>query len=70
MQRNLKVPLYRILVRPVALREYETWILPKSERYKLLIFERQMLRRIFGFYRDESMGEWRIQKSEYNKKNK
>lgn len=42
----------------------ETWALRKSEQNKFLIFERKVLRRIFGLCLYENIGEWRIRKNE------
>jgi hypothetical protein len=37
----------------------ETWSLTLREEHKLRVFEKRMLRRIFGPKRDEVTGEWR-----------
>jgi hypothetical protein len=37
----------------------ETWSLTISEEYKLKVFEKRVLRRIFGPKSDESVGDWR-----------
>jgi len=42
----------------------EVWTLRKSYQNRLLIFERQILRRICGSCIDETTGEWRIRKHE------
>lgn len=55
--KNLKVQIYCTLIRLVIMYGYETWTLLKSEKNKLLIFERKILRSIFGPYRDEETGE-------------
>lgn len=41
----------------------ETCTLRKSEQNKVLIFERKVLRRIFGPCLDENTGEWKIRKN-------
>jgi hypothetical protein len=37
----------------------ETWSLTLREEHRLSVFEKSVLRRIFGPKRDEVMGEWR-----------
>jgi hypothetical protein len=37
----------------------ETWSLPLREGHRLELFEKRVLRRIFGPKRDEVTGEWR-----------
>jgi len=44
---------------PVVLYGCETWSLTLREELRLRVFENRMLRRIFGFKRDEVRGEWR-----------
>jgi hypothetical protein len=44
---------------PVVLNECETWSLTLREEYRLKVFENRMLKRIFGYKRDEVTGEWR-----------
>jgi hypothetical protein len=46
-------------VRPVITYAYETWILKEAIKQKLLVFERKILRRIFGPTK-EIDGMWRI----------
>jgi hypothetical protein len=38
---------------------YETWSLTLKEEHRLRVFEKRVLRRIFGPKRDEVTGEWR-----------
>jgi len=40
--------MYKVLIRPVALYSCETWSSTKADEKKLLIFERKMLRQMFG----------------------
>jgi len=61
---NLKIQLYRTLIRPVVMYGCEVWTLRKSDQNRLLIFKRKILRRIFGPCIDETTGEWRIRKNE------
>jgi PAS domain-containing protein len=44
---------------PVVLYGFETWSLTLREEQRLRVFENRMLRRIFGWKRDEVMGGWR-----------
>jgi hypothetical protein len=44
---------------PVVLYGCETWSLTLREEHRLTVFEKRMLRRIFGPKRDEVTGEWR-----------
>ena len=42
----------------VVLYGYETWSLTLREERRLRVFEKRVLRRIFGSKRDEVTGEW------------
>jgi hypothetical protein len=44
---------------PVVLYGCETWSLALREEHRLRIFEKRVLRKIFGPKRDEVTGEWR-----------
>ena len=55
LSKNLKVEIYRTVV----LYGCETWSLALNEERRLRVFERRVLRRIFGPKRDEVTGEWR-----------
>ena len=44
---------------PVILHGRETWSLTLREERKLRVFEKRVLRRVFGPKRDEVTGEWR-----------
>jgi hypothetical protein len=43
----------------VALYRCETWSLTLREEHKLRVFEKRVLRRIFGTKKDEVIGGWR-----------
>jgi hypothetical protein len=47
------------IILPVVLYGCETWSLTLREEHRLRVFEKRVLRRIFGPKRDEVTGEWR-----------
>jgi hypothetical protein len=51
--------IYRIVILPVVLYGYETWLLTLREQHRLMVFENWVLRRILGPKREEVIGEWR-----------
>ena len=53
-----KLYLYKTLIRPVLAFGSETWVLSKCDKAVLGVFERKILRAIFGPTNDN--GEWRI----------
>jgi hypothetical protein len=55
----MKVKIYRSLILPVVLYGCETWSLKVREECRLKVFEKRVLRRIFGPKRDEVIGKWR-----------
>ena len=59
LSKNLEVKIYRTLILPVVLYGCETWSLTLREEHRLMVFEKRVLRRIFGPKRDEVTGEWR-----------
>jgi hypothetical protein len=54
----MKFKIYGTIVLPVVLHVCETWLLEFREGRRLRLFEKRMLRRIFGPERDEVIGEW------------
>lgn len=55
---NTKIRLYKTLVKPVLMYGSETWVLTKTDILKLHIFERKILRKIYGPINDN--GTWRL----------
>jgi hypothetical protein len=51
--------IYRTIILPVVLYGCETWSLILKVERRLRVFEKRVLRRIFGSKRDEITGEWR-----------
>jgi hypothetical protein len=56
---NLKVKIYKTVILPVAFYGCETWSVTLREKHRLRVFEKRVLRRIFGPKSDEVTGEWR-----------
>jgi hypothetical protein len=56
--RAVKMQLYTMLIRPIAMYESETWTLTKSVENLLRIFERKILRKIYGLIQEGDI--WRI----------
>ena len=46
--KQYKLELYKTVIRPVVIYGSETWVLKEAMIQKLMIFERTILRRIFG----------------------
>ena len=59
LSKNLKIKIYRTIMLPVVLYGCETWSLILREEHRLRVFEKRVLRRIFGPKRDGVTGEWR-----------
>jgi hypothetical protein len=57
--KNIKVKIYKTVILPVVLYGRETLTLTLREEHRLRVFEKRLLRRIFGPKRDEVTGEWR-----------
>jgi hypothetical protein len=64
LSRNVKVKTYKTIILPVVLYGCETLSLTLREEHRLTVFEKRVLRRIFGLKRDEVTGEWRKLHSE------
>jgi hypothetical protein len=48
LPRNVKVKIYKTIILPVVLYGRETWSLTLREEHRLRVFEKRVLRRIFG----------------------
>ena len=55
-----KLKLYWSVIRPTVVYGCETWVLKESITQKLSVFEREILRKIFGPTK-EANGIWRIE---------
>ena len=55
--RKTKERLYYTVIRPVVVCGSECWVLTENIKQKLLVFERRLLRRIFG-PTQKTNGEW------------
>ena len=59
VSRKTKLQVYTTIIRPIVLYAGETWSLTRELERRLEVFERTILRRIYGPVRDEETGEWR-----------
>ena len=59
VSRRSKLKLYQTVIRPVVVYGCETWVLKENIIQKLSVFERKILRRIFGPTRKKD-GSWKI----------
>jgi predicted DNA-binding protein YlxM (UPF0122 family) len=58
-----KLKLYKTIIRPVVICASDTWVLNEAIIKKLMIFERKILRRIYGRTKEEDRT-WRIKTNE------
>ena len=56
---NIPDKIYRTIILPAVLYGRETWSLTLREERKLRVFEKIVLRKIFGHRKEEVTGEWR-----------
>jgi len=59
VSRKSKLKLYWSVIRPVVVYGCETWVLKEIIIQKLSVFERKILRKIFGPTKEDN-GNWRI----------
>jgi len=64
LSKHLKIKLYRTIIMPIVLYGCETWLLTLRDEHRLRVFEKRVLRRIFGLKRDEVTREWKKLHSE------
>jgi hypothetical protein len=69
VSRESKLKLYRSVIRPTAVYGCETWVLKESIIQKLSVFERKILRKIFGPTKEDN-GIWRIKTNKELDENK
>jgi hypothetical protein len=62
IRKAVKMQIYKTLIRPVVTYGSETWTLAKSDENLLGIFERKILRKIYGPIQEG--GTWRIRNNE------
>jgi len=60
---NSKLRMYKTLVRPMVSYACETWVLKENIKTKLRVFERKVLRKIYGPTKEKD-GTWRIKSNE------
>jgi hypothetical protein len=58
IKNKVKLYMYKTLIRPVPAYGSETWVISKSDKAILGVFERKILRAVFSPTNDH--GEWRI----------
>jgi len=58
LKKNTKMEIYKALIRPVVTYSSETWTLTAKDENNLRIFERQILRKVFGPVNIDDI--WRI----------
>jgi hypothetical protein len=59
LSKNGNIKIYRTIILPVVLYGCESWSLTLREECRLRVFEKKVLRRIFGPKKVEVTGEWR-----------
>ena len=59
ISKKAKLKLHWTIIRPVITYDGKTWVLKESMKWKLLVTERKILRRIFGPTKDRDVT-WRI----------
>jgi hypothetical protein len=56
LSKNVKIRIYKTIILPVVLFGYETCSLILREEHRMRVFEKRVLRRIFGLKKDAATG--------------
>jgi hypothetical protein len=64
LSRDLKIKIYRTIIKPVVLYGCEIWSLKLREGRRFRVIENRVLRRVFGSKTDEVTEKWRKLHSE------
>ena len=64
ISRRTKLKIYTTMIRPIITYGGETWTLTQELNRQLMVFERTILRRIFGPIYDPELHAWRIRHNE------
>ena len=59
LSKNINIMIYTAVILPAVLYGCETWFFALMEEHGLRVFEKRVLRKIFGPKRDKVTGEWR-----------
>jgi hypothetical protein len=59
LPRNVNIKIYKTVILPVVLYGFGTCSLALREEHRLKVFEKRVLRGIFGTKRDDTIGGWR-----------
>ena len=62
ISKNAKLKLYLSVIRPVVTHTCETWVLKETATNRLVVFERKILRKMFGPTYEN--GSWKIKTNE------
>jgi hypothetical protein len=59
LRENIEIRIYKIIILPVGLYGCATLCLTLKEEHRLKVFEKRVLRKVFGATRDEVAEGWR-----------
>jgi hypothetical protein len=59
LARNVKVKIYKTTILPVPLYRCETFSVTLREKHRFRVFEKRVLKRIFGPKKNQTAEEWR-----------
>ena len=62
ISRNIKLQIYRTLVRPVVTYGSESWTLTMEEERALAVYERKILRKMYGPMKENEL--WRTRQND------